>query len=51
MLVVIYPGHEEGKKEQAEIIKWLNKENINYEIKRNTLNEIAPFLIEIQKNN
>ena len=51
LLVVIYPGHEEGQKEQAEIMKWLNNEKINYEIKRNTLNEIAPFLIEIKKNN
>lgn len=50
LLVVIYPGHKEGKKEEKEIIKWLNKEKINYEIKRNTLKEIAPFLIEIRKD-
>ena len=51
LLVVIYPGHAEGQKEQEKIIKWLNDEKINYEVKRNTLNEIAPFLIEIKKNN
>ena len=49
ILVVIYPGHEEGKKEEKAILNWLENSNLNYEIKRNTSNKIAPFLVIIKK--
>lgn len=47
ILMTIYPGHLEGKKEGEHIIKYLNENNIHYQIYRNTDNEIAPYLIEI----
>lgn len=50
ILVVIYPGHEEGKKEKNAILRWLKHSNYQYEIKRNTSNPIAPFLICIHNN-
>ncbi len=49
ILVVIYPGHPEGLKEQQAILKWLEEENINYQIKRNTPNPEAPFLVIIPR--
>ena len=48
ILAVCYP-HEEGKKESNKIIKYLNKNNIKYNIYTNTDNNEAPFLIEIKK--
>lgn len=47
ILVVIYPGHAEGKKEKAEILNWLKNNNYPYQIKRNTFNPLAPFLVII----
>ena len=49
ILMVCYP-HEEGKKESNEIIKYLDKNKIHYQIYRNTNNPNAPFLIEIKKD-
>lgn len=46
ILIVLYP-HEEGKKEEIEIRKYLTKNNINYNEYHNTDNTNAPFLIEI----
>ena len=50
ILVVIYPGHAEGKKEKEVILNWLEKNNYPYEIKRNADNPIAPFLVIIKNN-
>ncbi len=50
ILIVIYPGHAEGNKEQQEILNWLKTNNYPYQIKRNTENPIAPFLVIIQKS-
>lgn len=49
ILVTCYP-HEEGKKEAKEIINYLDKNKLNYQIYKNTDNENAPFLIEIKNN-
>lgn len=49
ILMTIYPGHDEGKKEGISIVNYLNKNNISYNIYKNTNNEIAPYLIEIKK--
>ena len=48
ILVTCYP-HTEGKKESMIIINYLDKNNIKYNIYRNTDNINAPFLIEIKK--
>ena len=48
ILVTCYP-HKEGIKESKTIINYLDKNNINYVIYRNTNNKNAPFLIEIKK--
>ena len=52
ILIVVYPGHEEGLKESKELLKFINNENYNYNYKiyHNTDNEIAPYLIEIKKS-
>ncbi len=49
ILIVIYKGHEEGLKENNEINKFLKTINNKINIYRNTDNEVAPYLIEIQK--
>lgn len=49
ILVVIYPGHNEGNKEKIAILNYLAKNECNYEIKRNTDNPVAPFLVIIKK--
>ena len=49
ILVVIYPGHDNGKLESIKIHEYLNKNNINYVEYHNTDNEIAPYLLEIKK--
>lgn len=49
ILIVLYP-HEEGKKEEIEIKKYLTKNNINYIEYHNTDNTNAPFLIEIKNS-
>ncbi len=49
ILLVIYPGHEEGKRESEEIHKYLGKNHYEYQEFHNTDNAIAPYLIEIQK--
>lgn len=48
ILIVIYP-HKEGKKEEMEIRKYLNRNNIDYNEYHNTDNINAPFLISIKK--
>ncbi len=50
ILIVLYP-HEEGKKEDIEIKKFLEKNNINYNEYHNTNNINAPYLIEIKRKN
>lgn len=49
ILVTCYP-HEEGKKESKSIINFLEKNNIKYEIYKNTDNINAPFLLEIKSS-
>ena len=50
LLVVIYPGHEEGKLEEEAILDYINKnKSINYKIYRNTDNKIAPYLVVIER--
>ncbi len=48
LLIVVYPGHKEGKKESEEIIKFLTHSHYDYQIFRNTNNSLAPYLIEIE---
>ena len=48
ILIVCYP-HTEGKKESNEIINYLDKNKIQYQVYKNTDNINAPFLIEIKK--
>ena len=48
ILIVIY-SHKEGKKEEKEIKKYLNDNNIKYNEYHNTNNEDAPYLIKIKK--
>ena len=49
ILVVIYPGHENGFIESQKIHEYLNNNKINYIEYHNTDNIIAPYLIEIKK--
>ena len=50
VLIVIYPGHEAGKKEEQNILEFIKDNNyINYKIYRNTDNEIAPYLVVIKR--
>lgn len=49
ILVVIYPGHENGKIESDKIHEYLDKNNIKYIEYHNTDNIVAPYLIEIKK--
>ena len=46
--MVIYL-HDEGKKEEKEIKKYLKENNIKYNEYHNTDNKNAPYLIEIKK--
>ena len=48
ILMVIY-SHDEGKKEEKEIKKYLKENNIKYNEYHNTDNKNAPYLIEIKK--
>ena len=49
IVIVIYPGHIAGKKEEISILKHLDSNKINYITCRNTDNEIAPYMIVIKK--
>ena len=49
VLVVIYPGHEEGKLEETHILDWIKENNINHKFYRNTSNSVAPYLLVIYK--
>lgn len=50
VLIVIYPGHDMGKKEEAKIVEWLNKNQfIKHKIYHNTDNKVAPYLLVIYK--
>lgn len=52
IVITIYPGHEEGKKESIEIKKYLeSKDNLLYKEYHNTQNEIAPYVIDIKVKN
>lgn len=46
ILIVFYP-HDEGKKEASTVIDYLDKNNINYKIYKNTPNKEAPYLVVI----
>lgn len=48
ILLVIYPGHANGKLESIKIHEYLNNNNIDYKEYHNTDNEVAPYLIEIK---
>ena len=48
ILIVFYP-HPEGKLEAEYVLKYLDKNNMNYKIYRNTSNEDAPYLVVISK--
>lgn len=50
ILIVVYPGHEEGLKESKELLNFIKNEDYNYNIYHNTDNKIAPYLIEIKKS-
>ncbi len=51
ILIVVYPGHDAGKKESDELKLYLNNINNKYKINYyyNTDNVIAPYLISIQQ--
>ena len=52
IVITIYPGHEEGKKESKEIIKYLKTlTNYTYEEFHNTENKEAPYVINIKQIN
>jgi 16S rRNA C1402 N4-methylase RsmH len=51
IVITIYPGHEEGKRESKEIKEFLNKNNYQYEEYHNTDNNVAPYVIDIKKVN
>ncbi len=52
ILLTIYPGHKEGKKEELTILNKLEHAyKGKYKIYHNTNNPDAPYLIEIRKNN
>lgn len=50
IVITIYPGHEEGKKESIEIKSFLEKnKNLSYKEYHNTDNKIAPYVIDISQ--
>lgn len=49
ILVVIYPGHDNGHLESIKIHEYLDRNNIKYIEYHNTNNKTAPYLIEIKK--
>ena len=51
IIITIYPGHKEGKKESIKIEKFLKRKKIVYEEYHNTDNKNAPYLINIKKAN
>lgn len=48
ILIVFYP-HPEGKLEAKVVLDYLNQNNINYKIYKNTPNEDAPYLVVINR--
>lgn len=46
ILIVFYP-HVEGKKEAKVVLDYLDKNNINYKVYKNTPNKEAPYLVVI----
>lgn len=49
IVITIYPGHDEGKKESIKIKKFLeNKDSLLYKEYHNTDNETAPYVINIR---
>ena len=49
IVITIYKGHEEGKKESIEIDKFLkSNKNLSYKKYYNTDNKIAPYVIDIK---
>lgn len=51
ILIIVYPGHNEGKKESIAINNFLKKKKINHDVFRNTSNPTAPYLIKIKGSN
>lgn len=49
ILITIYK-HEEGLREEKTIYKFIEDNNLNYQVYRNTDNLKAPYLIKIKKN-
>ena len=49
ILVVFYP-HKEGKKEEKKVLNYLKEHDFDYDIKRNTDNINAPYLLIIKKS-
>lgn len=49
ILIVVYPGHLQGKKESILLNQYIKEKQLIYQIYHNTNNEIAPYLIEIKK--
>lgn len=49
IFICIYPGHDEGNKEDIAIREFVKKSKYHYYIKRNTDNKIAPYLLVIEK--
>lgn len=50
IVITIYPGHQEGKKESIEIEKYLKtRTNYTYQEFHNTDNIVAPYVINITK--
>ena len=48
-ILIVFYSHKEGKKEANTILNYLKKHDYNYEIKRNTDNINAPYLLILKK--
>lgn len=49
IVITIYPGHDEGKKESAKIKEFLeSKDNLLWKEYHNTDNEVAPYVVDIR---
>ena len=50
IVITVYPGHDEGKKESLEIERLLTSLSCNYKKYYNTDNKNAPYVIDIKKS-
>lgn len=50
ILIVVYPGHEQGRIESEHLLKYIDSLPYSHQIYRNTSNINAPYLIEIKKD-